>query len=391
VAAGILAPALAYIILQEKLPTLVRDKSQIDIRAEASSLLAFANWAGDLDSLTAYVTESIAREIGVSGASLLLFTEDGLKVAATSGDWTHDPIRQTQLPVWGSYVSQDQLFPFLAPPGSGCHLFVPIEHRGERLGMLCIGAKKTGGFTQQDIELLSEVRKGIATPLRNAIQLEKVSRRHVEGTPESPEKPAGPPEPENVKASSETAYLEAARTLVLMLESRNPGTRGHSERVARLCADIARGMELTAEERETLELAARFHDIGQVAISDSILLKRAPLDPHERAEMESHPAKSVEILRFLASMERALPIIEAHHEAWDGSGYPKRLQGMDIPLGARILAVADAYDTMTSPDPCPSLDVAEAIRRLESGSGFQWDPQVVNALVKAVTGSDGGL
>ena len=382
---GVVPVAVAYVLVQEKLPTLVRDKSQVDIRTEASSFLTFATLAGDLATLSAFIVESIAKKVGVSGASLLLYGEDGLKVVATTGDWTSDPTKQTQLTVWGSYVGQDQLFPFLAPPGSGCHLFVPIESRGERVGILCLGAKKMGGFTERDLELLSEVRKSIAIPLQDSIQLENVSRgkKHLEKAPQETEKGAGGLA--KVKTSLEKSYLDVARTLVLILESRDPYARGHSERVARLSRGMALELGLPAQDVETVDLAASFHDVGMVAIPDSILLKPGPLNPAEKAEIDFHPTRSMEILGFVSFMEKALRLVEAHHEAWDGSGYPKHLKNVEIPLGARIVAVADAYDAMTSPRTYrAAFSPSEAADRLRAGAGFQWDPQVVQAFLKTI-------
>jgi len=170
-----------------------------------------------------------------------------------------------------------------------------------------------------------------------------------------------------------------------MLESRASSTWGHSERVAQLCRSIAQELELSPEGIETLDLAAKFHDIGKLAIPDSVFLKPEPLDLQERSEVESHPRRSVQVLCLLPFLQEALPIIEGHHEAWDGSGYPRGLKGEEIPLGARIMAVANAFDTMTCPHPYrPALSRAEAISHLRAGAGVLWDPGVVEAFLRAI-------
>lgn len=144
-------------------------------------------------------------------------------------------------------------------------------------------------------------------------------------------------------------------------------------------------MNLSQEEREMLDIAARLHDIGKLAIRDEILLKPSVLTPSERAEVQRHPAKAVEILRFLDFLKDVLPNIEHHHEHYDGKGYPSSLKGEQIPLGARILAVADAYDALTSERPYrPAMSNGQVMETLKQGAGSQWDPIVVEAFLSAL-------
>ena len=144
-------------------------------------------------------------------------------------------------------------------------------------------------------------------------------------------------------------------------------------------------MSFNEQETRTLELAANLHDIAKISIPDSIFKKEGPLEPQERSEIQLHPAKAVELLRFLDFMEDALPIIEHHHEWYDGNGYPNGLKGEAIPLGARILAVIDTFDAMTSDRPYRSaLNAQEAVDELRKLSGAQWDPKIVEAFVSAI-------
>ncbi|MDO8472324.1 MAG: HD-GYP domain-containing protein, partial [Dehalococcoidia bacterium] len=189
------------------------------------------------------------------------------------------------------------------------------------------------------------------------------------------------------KKELEDAYLSMARTLILTLESRDPYTRGHSDRVSRLVLRLAPGLGIAGEQLQKLELAARLHDIGKTGVADAVLLKPGEFDPVERAEIESHPTRGVEILRFLDFLKDILPIVESHHEWFNGSGYPRGLKGEGIPLGGRILSVADAYDAMVSKRPYrPALPHDEAIRRLREGAGTQWDPRIVEAFVRTEGG-----
>lgn len=385
-ATGLIPMAFAFVMVRERLPAFAGDTGRVDGSTQAKSMLSFATLTGDLETLSAYITENVSITLQVADVCLLAASEQGFRIVATTGHWANDLATQTQLLMWASRVTEDHVFPNLAPSGSGCQLFVPLESQGDVVGMLCLGDKKSGtGFQKWDIDLLSEFRKGAVAPLHNAVLLERISQTKESLKKSLEETYQHAMELEKAKASLERAYLDVGRTVVLMLESRDPYTRGHSERVARLCRSIALKLNLSAEEMETVELAAKLHDIGKVATPDRILQKPGPLEPQERAEMELHPARSLEVLRFLSFMEKALPVIEGHHEAWDGSGYPRGLRGEGIPLGARIIAVADAFDAMTSPRSYrPAVNTAEAVRRLNAGAGVRWDPRVVQAFLETM-------
>jgi putative nucleotidyltransferase with HDIG domain len=189
---------------------------------------------------------------------------------------------------------------------------------------------------------------------------------------------------EEARQRLEEAYTGFARSLTLALEQRNPYTRGHSDRVSHMAVQLARHMGLSEDEQKNIRLAALVHDIGKMAIPDDILLKPGPLTPTEVAVMRSHPTVAVEMLRFLNFLNLALPIIEGDHECWDGTGYPRALRGGQIPLGARILAVVDAYDAMTTERPYrPAMSHEQAMQEILAGNGTQFDPQVVEAFAKA--------
>ena len=139
-------------------------------------------------------------------------------------------------------------------------------------------------------------------------------------------------------------------------------------------------MGLSRDQVKDLQIAGVLHDIGKVCIRDQILLKPSHLTPAEWTEVKRHPSMAVEIIRYLDCFKGLTSIIEGHHEWYDGTGYPNKLRGEGIPLGARILAVADAYDAMTSPRSYrPPLTHERALQTLKEGAGVQWDPEVVNA------------
>jgi HD-GYP domain-containing protein (c-di-GMP phosphodiesterase class II) len=174
-------------------------------------------------------------------------------------------------------------------------------------------------------------------------------------------------------------------SLEKLLEARDPYTRGHSERVRYYCRQIASRLALSPEEMTILDQAAQLHDLGKIGIPDYILHKPGPLSPPEWAQVKLHPQKTVEFLRMFPFLQQALPLIRGHHERWNGEGYPDGLSGEDIPLGARILSVADAYDAMTSERPYRfRLSHQEAVEQLKKAAGTQWDPRVVEVLIRVL-------
>ena len=194
---------------------------------------------------------------------------------------------------------------------------------------------------------------------------------------------------EAAEAETRSAYLGAIRALAAALDARDPYTAGHSERVSTLSVMIGRVMNLPAKEIEVLRLGALLHDIGKIGISDQILRKNGPLTAEEFEQIRRHPALGARILRQVPFLAPHLPIVELHHERPDGRGYPFGLRAEDIPLGARIVHVADAFDAMTSARAYRAArPAAQAFAELERHSGTQFDPASVEALLAAMPSSD---
>jgi len=173
-----------------------------------------------------------------------------------------------------------------------------------------------------------------------------------------------------------------ASALANAIEARDSYLHGHCERLASLAVRIAEDLRLAADEIESVRLGAVLHDIGKIGIPDRVLLKPGPLDADERAIVEQHPVIGDRLLEPLDLLAPARPIVRHHHERWDGNGYPDQLAGEDIPLQARIVAVADSVEVMTSrqlyrrprtPD--------ETIEELRNGAGAQWDAQIVELVL----------
>ncbi len=181
-----------------------------------------------------------------------------------------------------------------------------------------------------------------------------------------------------------TVYLSVLSSLAQAMEKRDMGTYGHCRRVSYCSRLIAATLDLSEKEREDLKVAATLHDIGKIGISDFVLGKKGPLNEEEKTIIRNHPVKGIEILKPIKHFESILPVILHHHENYDGSGYPSGLSGENIPLLARIIAVADTYDAILSIRPYRSAATHnEAIVELMRCSGRQFDASVVNSFVEA--------
>jgi putative two-component system response regulator len=177
--------------------------------------------------------------------------------------------------------------------------------------------------------------------------------------------------------------------LARAVEARDRHTIHHAERVGRYAEAMGAAQGFTHEDGELLYHGGVLHDLGKIAIPDAILLKPGPLTPAEFATMRQHSVEGERICLSLRSVSHYLPIIRHHHERVDGTGYPDHLEGNDIPIGARITAIADGWDAMVSDRPYRAgLDEEEAVTRLRQGAGTQWDAGLVRVFLDLL---DGGL
>jgi len=176
------------------------------------------------------------------------------------------------------------------------------------------------------------------------------------------------------------SHRSMVAVLVRALEARG-GETGSLARLAGAALAVADRLELAPAEREALELGAQLHDIGEVRTPEAVLGKPGALTPAERRIVEQHPAAGVEILETVPLLTPALDVVGAHHERWDGGGYPQGLRGEEIPIGARVFAVVDALDAMTHDRPHRGpIPVADALEVVRAESGKQFDPRVVDVV-----------
>ena len=177
------------------------------------------------------------------------------------------------------------------------------------------------------------------------------------------------------------AYLGAIKALAAALDARDPYTAGHSERVSALSVMLGEQLGLPPDELEVLRLGALLHDIGKIGIRDRVLTKNGPLTGEEFEIIKTHPTVGAHILRQVPMLAAHVPIVELHHERPDGRGYPHGLKGDQIPLFARIVHVADAFDAMTSARAYrAALPVSVAVSELWRFIGIDFDAQVVQAM-----------
>lgn len=181
-------------------------------------------------------------------------------------------------------------------------------------------------------------------------------------------------------------FLQTVKALVQTLDAKDPYTRGHSERVAFWASAIGRQLDLPEEEVELLEYVGLLHDVGKIGIRDAILKKPGIYTQREYSEMKEHPVLGAEILSGITVLGKGAIWVKYHHERYDGTGFPEGLKAEHIPLGARIIAVADAFDAMTSDRPYKAaLSVKKATEELQRCSGTQFDPKIVRAMLECVS------
>jgi putative nucleotidyltransferase with HDIG domain len=186
---------------------------------------------------------------------------------------------------------------------------------------------------------------------------------------------------------TQAAYMGAIRALAAALDARDPYTAGHSERVSVLSVAVGRALRLPDDEIEIIRLGALLHDIGKIGVPDAVLLKPGSLTPVEFDIIRQHPAAGARILRSVPFLEPHIPIVELHHERPDGRGYPHGLRGDDIPMAARIVHVADAYDAITTKRAYRGArSSGEALQELWRFAGTQFHAEVVGALATALPG-----
>ncbi len=236
---------------------------------------------------------------------------------------------------------------------------VPLYTKTRPIGVLNINNKRSKEkFSKEDFNLMKEIA------IEASIAMERA----------------------RLYTDLQELYVAAVKSLVYAIDMRDHYTHSHSEQVAKYAVDIAKALKLSEFEIIKIEQAAQLHDIGKIGIKDSILNKPGPLTNEEYDEMKLHSQKGAEILEPIDFLQDVAKIVRQNHERYDGSGYPDKLKGKDIVIGARVMSIADAFDTMCSERIYRKrkLTPKEALLELKRGSGTQFDPKIVEVFSRIV-------
>ncbi len=188
---------------------------------------------------------------------------------------------------------------------------------------------------------------------------------------------------DRVTRKAHQSLIEAISAFAKTIELKDHYTGEHVENTVQYVTGITKELDLPRGETELIKQAAMLHDLGKIGISENILLKKSKLTKKEFEEIKKHPQIAVDILRPIQFLHGLIPFIFYHHERWDGKGYPSGIKGEDIPLGARIIAIADVYQALTSQRPYrKAYSKKKAIQIIKNGSGTQFDPRIVNVFLK---------
>lgn len=234
---------------------------------------------------------------------------------------------------------------------------VPLVQKNKIIGVLSIYNKKPARYTDEDVKLLSMFASQVAIAIENARLYEE----------------------------TQTGYLNTIKTLSNIIDAKDSHTYGHSERVMAHCMDMAEELCLPDSDKEILKYASLLHDVGKIGIDVGILRKPSKLSEEEWKIMFMHPVLGSGIVEQIGFLNDLAPIILHHHERYDGKGYPGKLRKEKIPLSARMLSVADAYESMVSDRPYrKALSLKKARQELIKGKGTQFDPKIVMIFLRAL-------
>lgn len=236
-------------------------------------------------------------------------------------------------------------------------LRVPIILEEKVIALINIGSKRVAGFRTEDVS----IAEGLASQLALAFSQVRLIQ------------------------SLKGSLLDTVKCLSEAIDAKSPWTRGHSERVAALSCDIARELGLKEEDIERIRMASLLHDVGKIGTYEGLLDKPGKLTPEEWNLVKEHCAKGVQIIRPVERFNELIPMVLYHHERYDGRGYPEGKKGEEIPLGARIICVADAVDAMTSERPYrKAKPMEEIVEELKKNAGIQFCPKVAEAALKVL-------
>ena len=324
--------------------------------------------------------DRITTRLEIHAADVFLYKDKSIKFAAKRGfkeNHYHDNLDTKDLQLVNDIVSTRKIRRindlngidtkylisiFNKEPKFNTYLGIPLVINNEVKGVLEIFPKDSLEIDQDFLDYLKSLATHAAIAIYNAELFNNAKVANIDLT---------------------KAYDATIEGWSHTMELRDSYTEGHSQRTAELTIELAKSMGIAEDEMVHIRRGVLLHDIGKIAIPDSILLKEGPLSPEEQQIMEKHPIYAFEFLSNIDYLKNSLDIPYYHHEKWDGSGYPKGLKGEDIPLQVRIFAVIDVWDALLSDRPYrKAWKVKNVIEYIKEQSGKHFDPQVVNAFLE---------
>ncbi|HLE28568.1 MAG TPA: GAF domain-containing protein [Anaerolineales bacterium] len=337
----------------------------------------------DLNVTLNIILDQVTTRLGVNAASVLLLNPESQMLEYAAGRGFHtDAITQSRLSLGEDYAAQAALkrrlmslpdlsqasgdgfvrATLLADEGFVAYYSVPLIAKGRIKGVLEIFHRAPFNPDDEWLEFLSALAAQAAIAIDNALLFAGLQRSN-----------------EELASAYDTTLAGWSKAL----ELRDQETKGHTERVTEMTLRLARAMGLSGEKLEHVRRGALLHDIGKMGIPDNILLKPGKLTDEEWEIMRQHPVYAYNLLLPIAYLRPALDIPYCHHEKWDGTGYPRGLPGEQIPLAARIFAVADVWDALCSDRPYRAAWPAEKVREhIRASAGTHFDPKVVEVFLK---------
>jgi len=332
-----------------------------------------------LDEVLALITKKAANIMNASACSLRLLDKSGhellLKSSYGFASKKFQNIKKRSLKIGESiagrvvkngrpYIINDlrkekkYKYPhYVTQRGLRSMVTVPLVQKDKTIGVLSIYNPKVGKYSSEDVKLLAMFASQAAIAIENAKLFEQ----------------------------AQTGYLNTIKTLSNIIDAKDSQTFGHSERVMEHCIEVAQILRLPEEQKEVLKYAGLLHDIGKIGIDVGILRKPAKLTKEEWKIMVMHPVVGSGIVEQIGFFDDLAPVILHHHERYDGKGYPSKLKKEKIPLGARILSVVDAYESMVSDRPYrKALSYKKIRQELLEGAGTQFDPNIVKIFLKTL-------
>ncbi len=353
----------------------IHEVSSRPVSMDLQELLDTVGTVFNMENLLSHLVEFFSRLSGADRVSIMVTDDNGDRLVFKHGvgfQGFEEEIRKTVLEVEDSICGQalkqkkpllvdnvDVFMPTRARHGlhysSPSFLSIPLIYEKEPIGVINFSNPKDhGSFSQQDLDIILPHVQTMAKLLAEGKRFSGIQKDFLHDT---------------------------ADTLLNISENKSPYLKGHSERVSETSYQLAQSLKLPETEAKRIANAGRFHDLGRIAVDETILGKAGPLDNSETNIMRQHPLWSTRILQSFPQLDIDLLAVRTHHERVDGKGYPDGLMGEEIPIGGRILAVTDAFDAMTHQRPFrPAMSQEEAFRVLEEKSKTQFDVRVVNAL-----------